>query len=90
MQTKAKMNYPLSRGSVSDFGMESMFEKSRYSSSEVGREYVDGDFMFSRQRQNIADEDAPPINSIYDIPNDAYADPKQARYQPRVRTSYHS
>ena len=29
MQTKAKMNHALSRGAASDFGMESMFEKSR-------------------------------------------------------------
>jgi len=64
VQTKAKMNHALSRGAASDFGMESMFEK-------------------SRQRQNLADEDAPPMNSIYDIPNESYANPSSVRFQPR-------
>jgi hypothetical protein len=32
VQTKAKLNHGLSRGSASDFGMESMFEKSRFES----------------------------------------------------------
>lgn len=30
VQTKAKLNKALSRGAASDFGMESMFEKSRF------------------------------------------------------------
>jgi len=64
VQTKAKMNHALSRGAASDFGMESMFEK-------------------SRQRQNLADEDAPPMNSIYDIPNETYADANPVGLQPR-------
>jgi hypothetical protein len=64
VQTKAKLNHGLSRGSASDFGMESMFEK-------------------SRQRQNLADEDAPPTNSVYDIPNETYADASPVRFQPR-------
>jgi len=64
VQTKAKLNHGLSRGSASDFGMESMFEK-------------------SRQRQNLADEDAPPTNSVYDIPNETYGDASPARFQPR-------
>lgn len=30
VQTKAKMNHMLSRGSASDFGMDSMFQSTRY------------------------------------------------------------
>lgn len=30
LQTKAKLNHTLSGGTVSDFGMDSMFESSRY------------------------------------------------------------
>jgi len=62
VQTKAKINLVLSRGSASDFGMESMFEK-------------------SRQRQNLADEDAPPVNSIYDIPMET-SDASLVGFQP--------
>ncbi|KAF8888105.1 hypothetical protein BD779DRAFT_1440313 [Infundibulicybe gibba] len=64
VQTKAKMNHILSRGSASDFGMESMFES-------------------SRQRKNLADEDAPPTNSINDIPNDIHVNSNSNRFQPR-------
>ncbi|KZP21032.1 hypothetical protein FIBSPDRAFT_741293 [Athelia psychrophila] len=68
VQTKAKMVHSLSRGSAPDFGMESMFQK-------------------SRQRQTMADEDAPPMNSIYDIPTETYTDNSQARFQPRASVS---
>ncbi|KAG5644251.1 hypothetical protein DXG03_008789 [Asterophora parasitica] len=50
VQTKAKMNQILTRGSTSDFGMDSMFES-------------------TRQRQKLTDEDAPPTNSVDDIPS---------------------
>ncbi|KAF9528973.1 hypothetical protein CPB83DRAFT_790851 [Crepidotus variabilis] len=55
VQTKAKMNQMLSRGSAPDFGMDSMFQS-------------------SRQRQTLADEDAPPMSSINDIPNEFNVD----------------
>ncbi|KAJ3496190.1 hypothetical protein NMY22_g19845 [Coprinellus aureogranulatus] len=45
VQTKAKLNQVLTRGTASDFGMESMFQST------------------SRQRQALADEDAPPMSS---------------------------
>ncbi|KAI0793946.1 hypothetical protein C8Q74DRAFT_1365483 [Fomes fomentarius] len=51
--TKAKLNHTFSGGSVSDFGMDSMFESSR-----------------QRQRQTLADEDAPPTASVNDIINE--------------------
>ncbi|KII85741.1 hypothetical protein PLICRDRAFT_44129 [Plicaturopsis crispa FD-325 SS-3] len=60
--TKAKMNHVLSRGSTSDFGMDSMFQS-------------------SRQRQTLADEDAPPTTSINDIPN--YSDSTPVPFQTR-------
>jgi len=66
VQTKAKMIQ--SRGSASDFGMESMFQK-------------------SRQRQALADEDAPPMMSIYDIPAETYAESSPTGYQPRASLS---
>ncbi|RDB27669.1 hypothetical protein Hypma_003215 [Hypsizygus marmoreus] len=66
--TKAKMNQILSRGSSSDFGMDSMFES-------------------SRQRQKLTDEDAPPINSVFDIPNEFSSDSiSPGRFQPRNST----
>jgi nuclear pore complex protein Nup53 len=34
----------------------------------------------------LADEDAPPTNSIYDIPNETFADANPVRFQPRVCT----
>ncbi|KAF9563565.1 hypothetical protein CPC08DRAFT_705881 [Agrocybe pediades] len=64
VQTKAKMNHILSRGSTTDFGMDSMFQS-------------------SRQRQTLADEDAPPSNSVNDIPNDFSIDSGPANFQPR-------
>ncbi|KAF8159237.1 hypothetical protein B0H34DRAFT_796520 [Crassisporium funariophilum] len=68
VQTKAKMNQILSRGSTSDFGMDSMFQS-------------------SRQRQTLADEDAPPTSSINDIPNEVNLDPSPGRFQSRKATS---
>ncbi|PPQ94682.1 hypothetical protein CVT25_009537 [Psilocybe cyanescens] len=64
VQTKAKMNHILSRGSASDFGMDSMFQS-------------------SRQRQPLADEDAPPTSSINDIPNELNLDSSPGRFQTR-------
>ncbi|KAF5379484.1 hypothetical protein D9615_006635 [Tricholomella constricta] len=63
VQTKAKMNQILTRGSTSDFGMDSMFES-------------------TRQRQKLIDEDAPPTNSVNDIPNEVNHTPSP-HYQPR-------
>lgn len=40
--------------------------------------------QYGRQRQTMADEDAPPMNSIYDIPTETYTDNNQTRFQPRV------
>lgn len=51
VQTKAKLNHALLRGSTSEFGRESMFES-------------------TRSRQKVADQDAPPIASVNDIPNE--------------------
>ncbi|KAF8991050.1 hypothetical protein BDQ17DRAFT_1371187 [Cyathus striatus] len=67
VQTKAKMSQVLSRGSASEFGMESMFQS-------------------TRQRQTLADEDAPPMSSINDIPNEFNLDSSPARFQPRNST----
>ncbi|KAF8961504.1 hypothetical protein BDZ97DRAFT_1733667 [Flammula alnicola] len=68
VQTKAKMNQILSRGSTTDFGMDSMFQS-------------------SRQRQTLADEDAPPTSSINDIPNEINLEPSPARFQSRKPTT---
>lgn len=67
VQTKAKMNQILSRGSTTDFGMDSMFRS-------------------SRQRQTLADEDAPPTSSINDIPTEINLDSGPSRFQPRKTT----
>ncbi|KAH9479172.1 Nucleoporin nup40 [Psilocybe cubensis] len=64
VQTKAKMNHILSRGTAPDFGMDSMFQS-------------------SRQRQPLADEDAPPTSSINDIPNEINLDSSPGRFQTR-------
>ncbi|TFK17801.1 hypothetical protein FA15DRAFT_675767 [Coprinopsis marcescibilis] len=65
--TKAKLNQVLTRGTTTDFGMESMFQS-------------------SRQRQNLADEDAPPISSVNDIPNEVFLNNDSPRFQPRNST----
>ncbi|KAE9406204.1 hypothetical protein BT96DRAFT_954930 [Gymnopus androsaceus JB14] len=63
VQTKAKINQALLRGSTDDFGMDSI-----------------------RQRQPLADEDAPPMQSVNDIPNEAYSN----HFQSRPSTTQHS
>ncbi|PPQ63100.1 hypothetical protein CVT24_005811 [Panaeolus cyanescens] len=65
--TKAKMNQILTRGSTTEFGIESMFQS-------------------SRQRQPLADEDAPPTSSINDIPTEFTSD-SGAPFQPRKTIS---
>ncbi|KAG6909507.1 hypothetical protein DXG01_017064 [Tephrocybe rancida] len=63
------MNHMLSRGgSASDFGMNSMFESTKYE----GRPRSNETFLTCsfRQRKKLADEDAPPTNSVNDIPNE--------------------
>jgi len=67
VQTKAKLNQGLVRGTASEFGMDSMFES-------------------SRKRQTLADEDAPPMTSVADIPHEAYVDSAPAAFQPRSST----
>ncbi|KAF5388667.1 hypothetical protein D9757_004738 [Collybiopsis confluens] len=61
VQTKAKINQALLRGSADDFGMDSMFESTR------------------RQRQPLADEDAPPTQSVNDIPNEVFSNHFQSK-----------
>jgi len=61
------MNQILSRGSTTEFGMDSMFQS-------------------SRQRQTLADEDAPPTSSINDIPTEINLDSGPNRFQPRKTT----
>ncbi|KAF9077903.1 hypothetical protein BDP27DRAFT_1310385 [Rhodocollybia butyracea] len=68
VQTKAKINQALLRGSADDFGMDSMFQST------------------SRQRQPLADEDAPPTQSVNDIPNEAYSN----HFQSKPSTTQHS
>ncbi|KAF8625014.1 hypothetical protein AX15_005594 [Amanita polypyramis BW_CC] len=67
VQTKAKLNQGLVRGTTSEFGMDSMFES-------------------SRKRQTLADEDAPPMTSVTDIPNETYADASPTAFQPKAST----
>jgi len=67
VQTKAKLNQGLVRGTASEFGMDSMFES-------------------SRKRQTLADEDAPPMTSVADIPHEVYVDSAPAAFQPRTST----
>ncbi|KAF8651430.1 hypothetical protein AX16_004731 [Volvariella volvacea WC 439] len=64
VQTKAKMNHVLARGSASTYGMDSMFES-------------------SRQRRDLPDEDAPPMASVNDIPNEVYVDTSSTRFPSR-------
>ncbi|KAJ3898384.1 hypothetical protein F5879DRAFT_909977 [Lentinula edodes] len=61
VQTKAKINQALLRGSADDFGMDSMFENK------------------NRQRQPLTDEDAPPMQSVNDIPNEAFSNHFQSK-----------
>ncbi|KAJ3789759.1 hypothetical protein GGU10DRAFT_371779 [Lentinula aff. detonsa] len=68
VQTKAKINHALLRGSADDFGMDSMFESK------------------NRQRQPLTDEDAPPMQSVNDIPNEAFS----SHFQPKSSMSQHS
>ncbi|KIJ98996.1 hypothetical protein K443DRAFT_680289 [Laccaria amethystina LaAM-08-1] len=45
---------------------------------------MDSMFQSSRQRQALADEDAPPMTSVNDIPNEIILDsPNPTRFQPR-------
>ncbi|KAJ7181122.1 hypothetical protein C8R46DRAFT_1211395 [Mycena filopes] len=53
---------------------------SRGPTSDFG---MDSMFQSSRQRQTIPDEDAPPMNSVNDIPTEMYADTSSSHFQPR-------
>ncbi|KAJ3852748.1 hypothetical protein EV368DRAFT_40405 [Lentinula lateritia] len=69
VQTKAKINQALLRGSADDFGMDSMFENK------------------NRQRQPLTDEDAPPMQSVNDIPNEAFSNHFQFKVIPNSSMS---
>ncbi|KAH6915628.1 hypothetical protein BKA70DRAFT_1091892 [Coprinopsis sp. MPI-PUGE-AT-0042] len=53
------------------------------STNEFGMESM---FQSTRQRQNLADEDAPPTSSVNDIPNEIYVESTGPRFQPRNST----
>ncbi|KAF6760712.1 hypothetical protein DFP72DRAFT_1003355 [Ephemerocybe angulata] len=44
----------------------------------------------SRQRQTLADEDAPPMSSVNDIPNEVLQESTSTRFQPRQSTLHGS
>ncbi|KAF7300218.1 hypothetical protein MKEN_01345600 [Mycena kentingensis (nom. inval.)] len=68
VQTKAKMNaFAMSRGGHAQ-------------SVDFG---MDSMFQSARHRQAMADEDAPPMNSVNDIPTEMYADSSSSSFQPR-------
>ncbi|CAK5283415.1 unnamed protein product [Mycena citricolor] len=54
---------------------------SRGPASDFG---MDSMFQSTRQRQALPDEDAPPMSSINDIPNEIYADTTTSSFQPRL------
>ncbi|KAJ6513510.1 hypothetical protein DFH09DRAFT_1374167 [Mycena vulgaris] len=56
---------------------------SRGPASDFG---MDSMFQSSRQRQTMADEDAPPMNSVNDIPTEMHADSSSSHFQPRGST----
>ncbi|KAF7356119.1 hypothetical protein MVEN_00942300 [Mycena venus] len=53
---------------------------SRGPTSDFG---MDSMFQSSRQRQTLADEDAPPMNSVNDIPTEMHADSSSSHFQSR-------
>ena len=77
VQTKAKMNHMLSRGSATEFGMDSMFQSTR-NDSVLYVIFRINSLYFYRQRQTLIDEDAPPMNSVIDIPNESNFEPKKS------------
>ncbi|KAJ7625714.1 hypothetical protein FB45DRAFT_835990 [Roridomyces roridus] len=56
---------------------------SRGPASDFG---MDSMFQSTRQRQTLADEDAPPMMSVNDIPTEKYADMSSSQFQPRGST----
>ena len=85
VQTKAKMNHALNGTSAADFGMDSMFESSRCVEPRIERVSVaDTRSVRHRSRQTFADEDAPPMSSVNDIPDELY-DAFASRRGPPVR-----
>ena len=77
------MNHALARSTTSDFGTDSMFEKSRCGSPQFRLRIlcVNGRIDFRTSRP---DEDAPPVASVNDMMNDIPPDSSQSRFQPRV------
>ncbi|EAU90679.2 hypothetical protein CC1G_03948 [Coprinopsis cinerea okayama7 len=55
--------------------------------SDFGMESM---FQSTRQRQNLADEDAPPISSVNDIPNEVFVENTSSRFKPRNSTKLES
>jgi hypothetical protein len=50
--------------------MDSMFESTRYVFDSLSGNF-ESNLSFRRQRQKLADEDAPPTASVFDLPNEA-------------------
>ncbi|KAJ7097195.1 hypothetical protein B0H15DRAFT_825165 [Mycena belliarum] len=69
VQTKAKMNHAFS------------LSRGAASTSDFG---MDSMFQNSRQRQPMADEDAPPMSSVNDIPTATHADSGAPSFAPRA------
>ena len=79
------MNHALTGASAADFGMDSMFASSRSVSAYSDLCNIDVYHVCCRhrQRQTLADEDAPPMTSVNDIPNEVY-DMSTSRRAPAV------
>ena len=77
------MNHALARSTTSDFGTDSMFEKSRYDPPHSRSKFPDANERIG-SRTSRPDEDAPPVASVNDMMNDIPPDSSQSRFQPRV------
>jgi len=60
---------------------------SRGPTSDFG---MDSMFQSSRQRQTLADEDAPPMNSVNDIPTEMHPESGSSHFQPRGSSALNS
>ena len=76
------MSHVLSRGSASDFGMDSMFQSTRFAWIAI---LLYAYSIECRQRQKFTDEDAPPRASVNDIPHQVPMDTNPSHIHPRVR-----
>ena len=84
--TKAKMNHALERSTTSDFGTDSMFEKSRYPSLQSRSGFLCPDER-TCFRTSRPDEDAPPVTSVNELMNDIPPDSSQSRFRQGVRST---